>query len=218
MERLLHLLLRGTATEINPLATVTLKSWWRRTSGMFILAGALGFSSAAFASASNSNDTSLEHRIKSAYLFNFTKFVEWPSAAFAETNAPFTIGVLATNPGDLTAAAVVETLHGKKSGSRLVEVRMFDRIGPDLPACHVIFVTESARHELAAIRKAIGNRPVLIVGESESFAQQGGTINLAVTGDTVRCEINLRQAERTGLKLSGRLASVARLVREESNP
>jgi hypothetical protein len=204
MERLLHLLLRGA----------------RPTKGhgkmLAVLLSALVWHPIVIASPSA--DAALEYRIKSAYLFNFTKFVDWPPVAFAAADARFTIGVLTGDAGAPTGLAIANALNGKLSGPRVIEVRLFEHASPDLQACHLVFVTRAARQELAAVRAALATRPILLVGESEGFAQHGGTINLAVTGDTVRCEINLRQAERTGLKLSGRLASVARLVREEGVP
>jgi hypothetical protein len=36
-------------------------------------------------------------------------------------------------------------------------------------------------------------------------------------GDAVRCDVNLAGAQRAGIKLSGRLASVARLVHENTH-
>ena len=56
-------------------------------------------------------DTLTEYRIKSAYLFNFTKFVEWPPRSFAGAEAPLTIGVL--DEDGATARIVADVLAGK---------------------------------------------------------------------------------------------------------
>src|SRR5262245_52584440 len=39
-----------------------------------------------------------EHRVKAVFLFNFSKFVEWPPSAFAAADAPFVIGVFGRDP------------------------------------------------------------------------------------------------------------------------
>jgi len=57
---------------------------------------------------------------------------------------------------------------------------------------------------LAGALRAFARRIVAERGE--------GFVDLA--GSTVRCEINLKRAEAAGLKLSGRLSSVARIVRD----
>lgn len=165
----------------------------------------------------SSIDATLEYRIKGAYLYNFTKFVGWPPPTAGGDASTFVIGVLDRGADSPAAATIAETLGGKTATGRIIDVRTFTEISPAISACQLIFVTRSAQQDLAAVRAAVGDHHVLIVGENEGFAQRGGTINLVVMGDNVRCEINLRQAERAGLKLSARLASVSRLVREEGS-
>ena len=41
---------------------------------------------------------SKEYQVKAAFLYNFTKFVEWPSPHFATEDRPIVIGVLGRNP------------------------------------------------------------------------------------------------------------------------
>jgi len=155
----------------------------------------------------------IEYGIKAAYLYNFTKFVDWPESAFADATSPFLIGVL---DRDGTARRVVSDAFINKvtnTGRRIV-VRAFSGVTPDLVDCQMVFVAGSAADDLAAVRALCGTRPILLTGESDQFAQRGGIINLVTVRDAVRCEINLRRAQQAGLMLSGRLASVARLVRD----
>src|SRR4051812_38643992 len=39
-----------------------------------------------------------EYDVKAAYLFKFTKFVEWPASAYASNDAPFVIGIVGRDP------------------------------------------------------------------------------------------------------------------------
>ena len=39
-----------------------------------------------------------EYAVKAAYLYNFAKFVEWPSGAFASADAPLSICIAGDNP------------------------------------------------------------------------------------------------------------------------
>lgn len=158
-------------------------------------------------------DPAVEYRLKAAYLYNFTKFIEWPPPAFSGPDSPFVVGVI--DPEGAAAAIIADTLRGKlTAGGRTLEVRRFDAFGPGAIDCHQLFLTRAASLDPAAIRAAVGKTPILVVGETDGFAEQGGIIGFVVSGDAVRCEINLAGAERAGVKLSGRLASVARLVRE----
>ena len=158
-------------------------------------------------------DPVIEYRLKAAYLFNFTKFIEWPPAAFDGPASPFVVGVL--DPEGTAAAIIAETLRGKSTATgRAIEVRHLTALPARGGDYHQLFVTRASGLDPATVRTALGRAPVLLVGETDRFAEEGGIIGLVISGDAVRCEVNLAGAERVGVKLSGRLASVARLVRE----
>ncbi|MGH8019216.1 MAG: YfiR family protein [Opitutaceae bacterium] len=157
-------------------------------------------------------DSSLEYQIKGAYLYNFTRFVDWPKA-FADAADTIRVGVI--HQDAQAAAAIVDTIDGKiTSSGKTLAVDTFTTLDPSLQDYQIIFVTRSAALEAPELRALIENRPVLLVGETSGFATRGGTISLVLASSTVRCEINLKRAESAGLKLSGRLSSVARLVRD----
>ena len=60
-----------------------------------------------------------EYDVKAAYLFKFTKFVEWPSSAFGGPDAPFIIGIV----GRDQFGGLDHILEGKRTGEREFEVR-----------------------------------------------------------------------------------------------
>jgi len=45
-----------------------------------------------------------EYQIKAAFIFNFAKFVEWPTAAFPKASSPIVVGVLRRKSVCATAA------------------------------------------------------------------------------------------------------------------
>ena len=49
-----------------------------------------------FSSAQTAGDR--EYQLKAAFLFNFTQFVEWPSASLPEPSSSLVIGILGENP------------------------------------------------------------------------------------------------------------------------
>jgi hypothetical protein len=54
---------------------------------------------------------------------------------------------------------------------------------------------------------------VLVVGESDDFAESGGAIELFLEERRVRFEINVEAAERSGIRINSRVLSLARIVR-----
>jgi len=147
-----------------------------------------------------------EYEIKAAFLLNFTKFVEWPSTAFAAAESSLAICILAKDPFGRTLDDLVQ---GEAVNGRKIEVRRLSDL-PQPRACQVVFVGLPEK-DLSKTLSSLGPG-VLSVGEGESFIRNGGIIGFVIEKRRVRFDINQAAAERAGLKLSSRLLGVARSV------
>jgi hypothetical protein len=147
-------------------------------------------------------DVPLEYRVKAAYLFNFTRFIDWPATATGGGSS-FAICLAGRNPfgPTLSATLVGELAAGLPMTARVVSA-------PQASSCHVLFVPRDVA--AAPYLRRIGAAPVLTVGESPSFLTQGGAINFVLDGGRVRFEINQAAAERAQLKVSSRLLQLGR--------
>ena len=149
-----------------------------------------------------------EYQVKAAFLFNFAKFVEWPTEAFSDPNAPLVITVFGEDPFN----GSLEAVKGKLVNNRKLTIRRVKDI-QDIGKSNVLFVSPSARKELARILEALQGQNVLTVGEDGVFTQCGGIINFVKEDNRVRFEVNVTAAERAGLKISSRLLALARIVK-----
>ena len=153
-----------------------------------------------------------EYQVKALFLLNFTKYVIWPAEAFADSDAPFTIGVFGDNRfGDNLKKAVA----GKSVGGRGIAIRQMEN-SDDPGKCFILFISNSEKRRTAEILGKIRNLPVLTVGEIGGFIDQDGMINLTMKDGKVGLEINLQAAQRAGLQLSSKLLSVASTVKGRS--
>ena len=76
-----------------------------------------------------------------------------------------------------------------------------------------MFVSSSERRRLRELRDRLKGVPVLTVGETEDFLDQGGIINFMLKGQSIRFEISVLSAQSAGLKLDARLLGAANAVR-----
>ena len=173
----------------------------------------LGLAACLLRSAGSGADLSLtEYQVKSLFLLNFTKYVDWPAGAFADTNAPVTIGVYGENRfGDDLRKAVA----GKTAGGRGIALRQIEKT-EDLGKCHILFISSSEKKRMAEILSQVKSLPVLTVGETDQFIDQGGIINFTMKENKVRLEINLQSAREANLQVSSKLLSVADSVKGRS--
>lgn len=156
--------------------------------------------------ATTADEPSLEYQVKAAFLLNFTKFVEWPQSAFADATAPFGICVLGKDPFGRTLDDVAE---GETVQGRTLAVHRITQLPPG-HSCQLLYI-DAPPAERARLLEGAGPG-VLTVGEGQAFVREGGVIGFIPDNRKVRFDINQSAAERSGLKLSSRLLSVARTV------
>jgi len=153
------------------------------------------------------------YEVKTAFLFNFAKFIEWPASSFATPQSPFTICVLGQDPfGNILDA----TLQGKVIGDRPLAVRRL-KDKSEARSCQIVFVSSSESLHLADIVGTLRGANVLLVGETNGFASSGGTIEFVLEDNHVRFAINTDAADRSGLKFSSKLLALAKLVHDEQH-
>jgi len=159
--------------------------------------------------ATSDTATRLEYQVKAGYLFNFLRFTEWPPQALP-AGAPYRIGVV-EDPG--TYNIVAETLRGKTVNDRAIEV-VYLNARDTIRGCHLVFVPRSA--EAISLDLGSDRANTLLVGESTDYALHEGMIGFVQRGHNIRFQVNLSAAQQAGLKLSGRLASLAEIVQPPS--
>jgi hypothetical protein len=168
---------------------------------------------ASGAQAGDGSDSS-EYLIKAGFIYNFAKFVEWPSTAFAEPDSPIVIGVLGTDPfGDI----INHVVEGKKIGARGFVIRRFKwsrelKDQKDFKECRILFVSSSEKLHFEEIVDAVKGLPILTVGETPGFAERGGMIRLMLEDNRVRFEVNVDAAHYGNLNISSRLLTLARII------
>jgi hypothetical protein len=82
-----------------------------------------------------------------------------------------------------------------------------------LDGCQILFLSDRSRPPVKAWLDAASNRPLLTIGDSVGFLDEGGIIALRVIDRRVRFEINAAAAARSRLQLSSQLLRLAMSVR-----
>jgi hypothetical protein len=150
-----------------------------------------------------------EYKIKARFIYNFARFVEWPTSAFPSPNSPFVIGILGEDPfGKL----LDQTVQDKSISGHNIEVRRFSHI-EDIQRCQILFIGGSETGQLATILGRLKGKSILTVGESPAFLDEGGVINLSVEQMSVRFQIDTDAAKSAQLSISSKLLGVASSVR-----
>lgn len=148
--------------------------------------------------------------LKSAFLYNFTKFTEWPADAVSP-GAPIAVCVI--DAPDV-ADALTSLASGHTIGDHPLVVR---RVALDgvLRGCHLVYASGLDRRGCIALLNAVKGLPVLTITDNEQFAELGGGANLFLERDKVRFSINVGATQRARVTISSQLLALAKIVKGE---
>lgn len=142
-----------------------------------------------------------------AFLYNFARFVEWPAGAFANGDAPFTIGFVGR---PALADRFSQAVQGKNVSGRDFAVRKLDD-ATGAAACQIVFVADAV--QASAIITAVKGKPVLCVGEGEPFLAAGGMIAFSREGARLVFDVNPRAIAAATLSPGDKIIKAARSVK-----
>lgn len=148
-----------------------------------------------------------EAQVKAAYLLNFAKLAEWPHTGLPEGPSPFAICIRGGEEEFLNV--VKSVVAGKTIGTHPVAV-IRATSEDELKSCHIIFFRTSEKKHA---RVSVGSLPktgVLLVGEDESFLQQGGMINLVRDRGSIRFEVNTDAMDHSEIHFSSKILAMAK--------
>jgi hypothetical protein len=149
-----------------------------------------------------------EQRVKAAFLYKFLGYVDFPRSAFAEPQAPLTIGMVGA---DDMVPDVVRVVSGRSVGQRKISVRPLREFEAGMPV-HLLFI--GGRDPVRVGRLIRQANAPLIVTECDDGLRQGSTINFRMIDDRVRFDVAVDAADRNGIKMSSRLLTVANRVQK----
>lgn len=154
-----------------------------------------------------------EVTLKSAFLFNFARFTDWPNDALPADGT-----LSACVFGDRAVGeALTRAVKGKQVGRRPITVSVLaPNVSP--PPCHLLYLSNVAGPRIAEIVAMLRDEPVLTVSDTDSFTKRGGIVQFFVESGKMRFRINARAAKRARLQLSSRLLSLAEVVEEDAQP
>lgn len=144
---------------------------------------------------------STEYRIKTAFLYNFARFVSWPEAALQE-HSEFSLCTL----GNTRFEEQLDTLGGKTVHGKKLVVKRLDQ-PEDALNCQLVFLGRSDAP--GDILWMLREHPVLTVSDAAAFTEKGGMIEFKVVDNKIRFRINADAASMAGLTISSKLLSLA---------
>lgn len=150
----------------------------------------------------------VEYQVKASLIFNFLSFVSWPPDSL-DSKHELNICII----GPDVYGKGLRTLEGEMVQGQTVTIKVISHWSNDsTEKCQVMIFTEGKSDALKGYLKDSSAKPVLTIGESPRFLEDGGVINLLIVEDRVGFEVNLMQAKLNRLNVSTKLLGLAKRV------
>ena len=139
-----------------------------------------------------------EYAVKTAMVYKITKFVSWP------------LNICVAKGGSF--AKPMKSLQGRKVGGHAIEIVTFKDVTAVEQPCQVLVISRRESKQADQLLLAVAMKPVLTIGDSDGFAEQGGIIGLELDQSRISFAINVDASQQVGLGINAQLLQLAKIV------
>jgi hypothetical protein len=145
-------------------------------------------------------------KVKAAFLYNFTKYFEWPDKM---KSGNFIIQIIGTNTN--LNQELNKMASSKQVGNQKLEIKTSTSIDASTQP-HIIFLLSESSDMLKEINSKYKGKGSLVVTEKNGLAKAGSAINFVVMDNKQKFEYNKNNAVKAGLKTGDGLNSLAIVI------
>ncbi|MDB6020750.1 MAG: YfiR family protein [Pedosphaera sp.] len=149
-----------------------------------------------------------EYQIKAVFLYNFSRFSDWPPEAFASPEAPLVIGVLGKDP---FGPYLEQAVRGETVNNRPIIIEHYRRV-EEVKTVHILFISDSETKRLPAILARLSGRSILTVSDIDNFVHNGGMVRFITINNRIQLRINLDALKAARLTMSSKVLRAADVI------
>ena len=153
----------------------------------------------------NAQDARPIHEVYSMMVFNFVKYVQWPTS---EGNKEFVIGVIGN---DNMYNTLSSWYSGKPKGNMTYVIKKF-KSAAEMTDCQVVFIDRTKSTEFDAVNEKVKGKGTLVVTDRNGLGAKGSCINFKTVDEKLKFELNQSAIAASNLKVSSTLSSMAILI------
>lgn len=146
-----------------------------------------------------------DEKIEALFIYNFTKYIDWPSES---QNSEFVITVVGNND----VIPELESISGRmKANNKPIVIKKVSSAA-SIPPCQIIFIPKEKSIEIPAIMENIKSKSVLVISQKANACAMGAALNFVSKGGNLSFEINRNNIEKHGLQVNSQLFTLGTVV------
>ena len=154
-----------------------------------------------FVSAGYSQDA----KFKALFMYNFTKYIEWP---VEKQKGDFVIGIYGSSPINKELAIIAQK---KKVGTQPIIVRQINTYS-EMKGCNILFIPENRSMKIEEIVSNCSGKGTVLITEKEGMANSYSGLNYVTVSGRQSFEVNRENLEKQGVKVNSVLLSLGIVV------
>lgn len=158
-------------------------------------------------------NSSVDERLfKTAFIYNFAKFTQWPSNTLLKNKA-LTLCTI----GNDKLVKELNRLGGKTIRGQHLVIEPVN-ISAHINHCQLLYIAQSEDARLKNILALVKNKPVLTISVLPNFEVNGGMVQLYSFKGKTQLIINLQKTRAAKLEISSRLLILAKITGNGEKP
>ncbi len=146
-----------------------------------------------------------DDKFKALFVYNFTKYVEWPKA---KQTGDFVIGVL----GETPIITELQSFTARKTvGTQPIKVEKLLSVD-DYAKCNILVVTAKASAQVKEVVEMVKGKGVLVVTDKQGLANEYSGINFIKVDGQQNFEISQAHLADQGVKISKNLLTLGTVI------
>ena len=146
-----------------------------------------------------------DEKFKALFMYNFTKYIEWPQA---KQSGDFVIGVI----GNSAIVDELNTIAQKKTvGAQAIKVKQISS-ADDVTKLHIVYVTEGKSAEASALAEKVKGKGVVLITDKPGLASSTSGINYIKKDGKPNFEVSTKHLADSGVKVSSQLMALGTAV------
>jgi hypothetical protein len=146
---------------------------------------------------------SQEEKYIGLFVYNFTKYFDWPES---KKTGDFVIEVIGH---ESVFDELTRITEGKKIGSQNLIIKNLNSIQEMSNNAHMVFVGHWQSRFMNDVLQKINNKPVLVISEMEGMLDQGSDINFVIREGTIKFEMKISNVTSRQIKIDPRIRELA---------
>ena len=145
------------------------------------------------------------YELHSMMIYNFLKYIQWPDD---QAGGDFVITVL----GDDDVYNTLNTWYGNKQKLNKKIIVKKAAAASEIGNSHLLYIGSKSSSSFEEAMSKVTNSATLVITDKKGLAEKGSCINFRVINDRLKFELNQSAVDKSNLKVSGQLTSMAILI------